>query len=101
MKIDLSKLTSLLARFKYGKRLYPQRDWLVLLGISLVALLGIALIHTASYFFGTDIAATLETVPDAEGPSPELFKEVDSLLNERAQEEAKYRSGHVFVDPSL
>lgn len=101
MNIDLSKFGAILSRVNYGKRLYPQRDWLLMLGIALVALVVISLVHTAAYFLDMDSDAALETVPDAEGPSPELFKQVDTLLDERAAEEARYKNGYVFVDPSL
>lgn len=99
MNLDFSKAQSFVSRLRYGKRLYPVRDWLALLGIGLGLLLVSAGINAWLYYFGEHRSIPATIPASTEQPSPKLFADTDALLDARVEEEARYRSEYQFVDP--
>jgi len=91
-----------LNKFKYGNKLRPSRDWLVLVAVASLALVGIV-IWTMFIFLSV-----------VEGPSTTVsvkrrgvvvnniaLQKVRQIFDTRAVEQAKYESGeYTFVDPS-
>lgn len=80
----------------------PVRDWLVLLIASLVALVGIILWNIWAF----DTVASGGTIGAPATKAPTTFNnssldEIHTLFENRAAEEAKYRTGmYRFTDPS-
>ena len=94
-----TRFRSITKPFKYGLRLRPVRDWLVLLAFCLLLLLvsvGWNLWLFSEVTQGKQIGTATST------PAVEIkLDQVQTLFGERAQERARYENEYRFVDPSL
>lgn len=81
----------------------PVRDWLVMLTLSTIALVGIVVWNVWAF----DTVAGGGTIGTAKTASPPTFNsssfdEIRLIFDRRAAEEAKYETGiYKFTDPSL
>ena len=99
MNLPSSDILKKMQGFHYGPALRPERDWLVLIGISLVLFAG-SVIWNLWLFdrvvngetIGTEAVPTRTRTVDL-GP-------VNALFESRAQEEARYLNEYRFVDPA-
>jgi len=99
----MKKLTNITVGLKgigYGDELRPSRDWLILLSISFVILLGSVVwnLWTFSQVTKGDAVGN-ETAPS--GTDTSVIDSATRLFEERRTEEAKYKNEYRFVDPSL
>jgi hypothetical protein len=95
----MKKPTLPLSKLKYGQRIRPVRDWLVLLaafGLLLLCSLGWNLWEFSQATQGNKIGS--ESV---QPPVQIKLDQVKSLFNERATEQTRYIQEYKFVDPSL
>lgn len=94
MKFSLKSSKS----FRYGDRLRPGRDWLVLLSLFLIAL-AISLAYNLWTFSRITKG---QKIGDAAVTTPAQIKldQVKTLFEARAAERARYGSDR-FVDPSI
>lgn len=95
---SLSSIANAARRFSYGSRIRPQRDWFVLVSVSLALLVASAgwsywLFHNAS------VDGTSEAVPGA-SINVSAFDTVRTVFEKRAAERAHYLTDYRFVDPS-
>ncbi len=99
MKLSLPKMGKSTGLFKYGERLNPARDWMVL--VSIVAILLAASVAWNVWLFlrvtnGDAIGtASVDTKP----LNPASIDSIDALFQKRAAIETEYKNAH-FVDPS-
>jgi hypothetical protein len=101
--MNLSKLTAILSKylraFRYGDRVRPLRDWLLLISIA-----GLLLIGSGgwSFWLFTQISNKQEAtvaIPAAATGTASL-ESVRTIFEKRAAERAHYISDYHFVDPS-
>ena len=90
---------SLLSRFSYGKRIFASRDWLILIAAAALLLLGSATWNAWTFFKVLEGKPLGEPVL-APSLSPESVTGAKELIEERAKEEARYRSDYTLIDPS-
>lgn len=87
-----------LSFLRYGNRLRPARDWLVMLGFA--TLIFIASVAANVYFFmqvsGGEILGG-GSVSKLEAPP---LEEAHALFTSRVEESVRYRSEYSFIDPS-
>jgi hypothetical protein len=92
------QLGGLLKRLKYGPRLRPVRDWLVLLSLFTILLfvsVGWNLWLFSQVTSGNQIGTATST------PAIEIqLGQVKGLFEERAVERTRYTTEYRFVDPS-
>lgn len=99
LKLDnLSSLSSFTRRFAYGSRTRPQRDWIILISLSLALLIVSAgwsywLFHNASVDQGGSAASGANI-------NVSVFDTVRTVFEKRATERAHYLNDYRFVDPS-
>ncbi len=96
----LSHLIKLIRVFRYGDSIRPQRDWLVVMLIAGVLLIGSA--SWSYYLFGRISGGDLlgghsQTVAPVDTASLETVR---AVFEARAAERERYRSEYRFVDPS-
>ncbi len=99
MNFHLPKQLALLSRITYGKRVHPQRDWLMLLAVAMMLLIVAALWSAVLYARGTHRDTDTQTPVAPTGVSLEALEKTTALFEARAQEEERYRSEYRFVDP--
>lgn len=99
---NLSSLTKYLGALRYGNRLRPERDWLVLLGMTVILLIA-SIAWNVFYFINT-----AANQPSSSAPAPtqtlSSASEVTSVQNifkSRATEQTNYQQNYKFVDPSI
>lgn len=92
-------LTALLNKVSYGDHLRPQRDWIVIISVA-----GILLIGSAgwSYWLFERISWTESSLTmGARGNlNTSVLDQVRSIFDQRAAERAHYLNDYRFVDPS-
>lgn len=98
MKLPFLKLGSVSNPFKYGDRLKPERDWLVLVSISAILLLG-SLAWNAWLFLRVTNGDAIGTATAPQSLNPASIDSVNALFQQRANIETEYKNAH-FVDPS-
>ena len=90
------------SRFRYGQRIDPSRDWLVLLSVSGIILAVIVVWNVWAFDTvskGDSIGAPVET--GAPLFNQASLNELNAMFSARASEEQKYQSGaYTFTDPS-
>lgn len=90
-------------RLRYGARLDPVRDWMILLVLSLVMLIGIV----AWNIWAFNTVAQGGTIGAPAAGAPMVFSRasldaINAIFTNRAAEETKYATGvYTFADPSL
>lgn len=96
MNVDLHSVQKYL---KYGRRLRPERDWLVLLGIFTFVLI-LSVVWNLAIFSRVTQGQQIgnETVSQ---PVQIKLDQVRTLFNQRADERQRYVGEYRFVDPSL
>lgn len=99
MNFHIPKQLALLSRITYGKRVHPQRDWLILLAGVLLLLVFGALWSTVVYVRGTHLTVPDETAELGTPVSLEALERTTALFETRAKEEGRYRGEYHFVDP--
>lgn len=87
-----------LGHISYGKRIHASRDWLILLLIALILLIGSALWSTWLFLKGVEPATGVAPAA-TQAVSTHTLEEAGALFEMRANEEAKYRNEYRFVDP--
>ncbi len=100
--MKFTELFSGIRSLRYGKRLNPVRDWLVLIACFAV-LLAASAVWNAWTFIRIANGDVLGGNPPPAAPvfDRTALESVQSLFIERANEEAKYLAGsYRFVDPS-
>ena len=100
MNIELSTIRSFLARFTYGKRLRPARDWFVLVSLTLLAIAGFAIWSAWVYLEGARASQSNTAPLLVPTLSPDALEETERMFERRAAERVRYESEYVFVDPS-
>lgn len=98
---DFKKQLRVLERFRYGKRIHPERDWLILLGIASLLLLVSGAWNVWVFMTGSDIQPSMETATTTPEISPYMLDETTVLFENREREEERYRNEYRFVDPTL
>jgi len=100
--IMFTAASSLVTRLRANMRRDPVRDWFVLLAVSAIAL--VSLIVWNAWTFDTIAGGGVIGAPTGEAApvfSRSSLDTVRRIFEERAAEEAKYRTGaYRFVDPS-
>ena len=84
---------------RYGERIRPIRDWLVVLGVSVALLVASAVWNTWIFI---DVVQG-EVIGSAESPADTpngSIEAVQKLFDARGVEKARYENEHRFVDPS-
>lgn len=97
----MSTLTTLLKKLKLPKGqggTHPSRDWLVVVGLSMV-LIAASVAWNATFFVSAlkDEAVPATVLEEGEASAVPVLREV---FEQRAQQAARYEAS-VFVDPSL
>lgn len=101
--MNLSKLTAALSKylriFRYGDRVKPLRDWLILVSIAGVLLVGSA---GWSFWLFDQISNPKEKTltPPTTSTSTASLETVRTIFEKRTAERAHYISDYHFVDPS-
>lgn len=101
-KINMGDLVAKLKSVRYGGRLQPLRDWILILSVAAVLLLG-SMAWNAWLFIEV---ANGEILGAASAPTPSVFdhtsvEDVQTLFAKRSDEYQKYLTGaYRFVDPS-
>ena len=99
MKNIFTTPNSVFAFFRYGSRLKPARDWLVLLGI-FALILGGSLAWNLWLFSQVTQGEKIGTATST--PPVEIrLNQVRTLFSDRAAERDRYIGEYRFVDPSL
>ena len=94
---------SFLKRMRSGTTVDPVRDWLVLLTLATITLVGIIVWNVWAF----DTVAGGGTIGNTTVKAPEIFSQsslqtIRTIFENRAAEEAKYETGvYTFTDPSL
>lgn len=83
----------------YGSRIDPVRDWLIVIIVAGLLLLGTLALHTWLFLEITRVDQSPRMEPAAADTSAELLQQTRQVFTERAQEALRYRSFE-FVDPS-
>lgn len=95
-------LRSTLDRLRYGPRVDPARDWLVLITLGAILFAGILAWNIAAFdtvASGGVIGSPFRVAPQAFSRSS--LDEIQKVFTDRAAEEAKYQGGtYRFADPS-
>lgn len=91
--------TKSLKGISYGKALRPSRDWLLLLGLVFICLLASVGWNLWTFTNVTEGGSVGAPAP-AQDANASAVDSVSALFEERALEEARYRSDYRFVDPS-
>ncbi|MCX6790553.1 MAG: hypothetical protein NTV60_03470 [Candidatus Kaiserbacteria bacterium] len=96
-------LTPLLKQMKFLNRLDPERDWILLLIISVILLTSIVVWNAWTFDMiakgGVIGSSATSTAPTLEQTS---FEDIHAVFDKRAIEESNYTSGvYQYVDPSL
>jgi hypothetical protein len=96
------RMNSFLKRLRYGANFDPVRDWLLMLILSIVMLVGIVVWNV--WAFSTVVSGGVIGAPTS-GTSPTFNRAsldaVHTIFTNRAAEEVKYETGvYSFVDPS-
>jgi len=95
-------ISSLFKRFRYGTRLDPGRDWLTLLILSTVILIGTVVWNAWAF----DTIASGGIIGTSATSTPAVFSQssldtINTIFANRADEKAKYETGtYGFADPS-
>ena len=100
--INMDKLTNLTASLKgirYGDALRPSRDWLMLLTIALLLLVGSIAWNLWTFSEVTKGDPIGNEAPPASTDTG-VIDSAARLFEERRAEEARYHSEYRFVDPS-
>lgn len=91
-------LTRIFKVVQYGERIHPVRDWLLLIGVSILIF---ALSVAYNVFIFVESTKEYTVVTDQAPVSSTLFlEEVRSVFEGRASIEARYRTEQSFIDPS-
>ncbi|HEX5774741.1 MAG TPA: hypothetical protein VFY28_02150 [Candidatus Paceibacterota bacterium] len=100
MKIHLPASVPSIRVPAIGDRPHPYRDWYALLLIAGIFLLA-SLAWNVWFFIKITKGEMIGTNPSSEAKTPEdLVASARLLFEERAAEEARYRSEYRFIDPS-
>lgn len=97
--------TNVLAKIKrlsYGDRLMPLRDWMIILVVAAVFLLG-SIVWNIWLFLAVANGEILGTTPSVKsaGFNHASVEDVQTIFVKRVAEDAKYMDGtYRFVDPS-
>lgn len=97
-----NSMNSFLRRLHFGASLDPVRDWLMMLILSAIALIGIVVWNVWAF----DTIASGGTIGAPTTRAPSVFSQtsldaVRTIFANRAAEEAKYETGvYRFTDPS-
>ena len=98
-----TSLNLLLKKIKPSSHQDPERDWIVLLIVSIIMLTGIVVWNAWAFDTiakGNIIGSVVSTTPAASNQSS--FGEINTIFEKRATEETNYTSGvYQYVDPSL
>lgn len=97
--MNFSNLNSVTKGLRYGKRLRPARDWLVLLAIFMAAL-AISVAYNLWLFSQVTRGQKVGDAPVTASTQIPL-DQVKGLFDARASERERYASEYRFVDPSL
>ncbi|MBU6323484.1 MAG: hypothetical protein KGI41_02065 [Patescibacteria group bacterium] len=100
--MNFTALMKRIRSFRYGSRLRPVRDWLVLL-VCFAVLFGLSAVWNAWLFVRVANGDILGGTPPAPPAlfDPASLKSLQKLFDTRAQEETKYLVGsYMFADPS-
>ncbi|KND51565.1 MAG: hypothetical protein AB202_03285 [Parcubacteria bacterium C7867-007] len=98
MKLTLPKLSKNSPSLKYGERLNPSRDWLILVMVFVLLLLG----SLGWNIWLFDRVTNGDAIGNATAPAPLNPASIDSvnaLFEARAVKETDYKNSR-FVDPS-
>ncbi len=98
----LFSIESFIHKIKYGDRLRPARDWLVLVGVASIALT-IIVVWTTFNFLRIIEGPSVMNIWQNKGSivNNVAMQEVRQIFDTRAMEQAKYESGeYTFADPS-
>lgn len=99
----MNSIISYLKRLRAGVHQNPVRDWLVLLSVSAITLIGIIVWNVWAFdtvASGGTIGAPTTVAPPTFDPAS--LDTIRAIFESRAAEEAKYRTGtYRFADPSL
>lgn len=99
MKLTLPKNLSSFKLPSYGDRPRPLRDWFILVSLGAI-LLGLSVGWNAWQFVRVTEGQTIgEAVPQTIAPAAASLEGVRSVFQNRAAEEARYRTEYRFVDP--
>lgn len=90
-------------KIKPSNRLDPERDWIVLLIVSIIVLTGIVVWNAWAFdtiakgkILGPTASTTVTTFKQSS------FGEIHTIFEERVKEEVNYTSGvYQYIDPSL
>ncbi len=101
MKINFST-ENIVRKIKYGNRLRPSRDWLILIAGAALALISIVTWTTFNFLRVVDGPSVVDTAQNKSVIVDNVaMQEVRQIFDTRAMEQAKYESGeYTFADPS-
>ncbi len=86
----------------YGERLRPVRDWLTLLTLAGIVLLGL-IVWSLWLYHRVEMGEVLGNEAPSAKPvfNPASLRAVERVFDDRAAEAAKYQDGtYIFADPS-
>lgn len=98
-KLSLKDLTKGTKAFSYGDRLRPQRDWLALLGLTILLIAG-SVVWNLWLFSKVTSGEQIGDAAVSESQKTTQIEQAMVQFDERAQEEARYLNEYRFVDPS-
>jgi ABC-type Na+ efflux pump permease subunit len=97
---SVTKYTKVFKALRYGEEAKPVRDWLVLLVLVVLLLVG-SIIWNIIFFLSTvsDKERAVEVTENVEVDTSAVER-VYEAFDARSQEEARYISEYQFIDPS-
>ncbi|HEX2792190.1 MAG TPA: hypothetical protein VHO23_00515 [Candidatus Paceibacterota bacterium] len=99
MKLALPKNLGSLKMPRLSGRPKPQRDWFMFLSAAAL-LLALSVGWNVWIFYTAATGGQVGDTAPAAAPDTSSFDAVRALFEERATEEARYRTEYRFVDPS-
>ncbi len=100
--MKLPAFSNNLHKIHYGSRLYPARDWLVLISVAII-ILGISTVWNILEFrnITTNQAPTSTVTSHGAAIDSTAMHQVQKIFSTRAGAQARYESGaYSFTDPS-
>lgn len=98
---DFKKQLRVLERFKYGKRIHPERDWAALITLFVVLILVSGIWNVWIFMTGSSTRPSDETATTTLVISPYMLEDTTVLFENRKREHERYKNEYRFVDPRL
>lgn len=94
----ITRLKNLPSHLSEGTTFNPQRDWLILMSVGILALLILLVTQTLAFWEALREEEQAVSLEQEDGGRP--TKELIELFEERRAEQVRYDTEYRFIDPS-